>query len=250
MPTYFAQGSPATDLSHEELRAALADSFNQLGPKKKVLALPPDFTRFNSMAGPLTCLTHEYFGDRLCDVMPALGTHVPMSDEHVQRMYPTLPRGLIRKHDWRNSVVTIGEVPAEFVCQVTDGVWTRPWPVQLNRLIWKGGHDLIVSIGQVVPHEVTGMANYNKNLFIGCGGTSGINESHFIGAAYGMERMMGRANTPLRRILNYAQNHFCDKLPLLYILTVIAPATTAAWPCAGSTSAAMWSASTWRQNFP
>ena len=81
----------------------------------------------------------------------------------------------------------------------------------------------MLSIGQVVPHEVMGMANYNKNVFVGCGGEAGINESHYIGAVYGMERMMGRADTPLRRILNYAQDHFCGKLPLLYVLTVIGP---------------------------
>ena len=223
MPTFFAEGSPNTDLSRDDLRAALFSAFEKLGPRRKVLALPPDFTRANSMAGPLTCLTYDYFGDRLSDVMPALGTHVPMTDWQIERMFPALPCGLIREHDWRNDVITIGEVPADFVSRATEGIWTAPWPAQLNRLIWEGGHDLVLSIGQVVPHEVTGMANYNKNVFIGTGGVKGINESHFIGAAYGMERMMGRADTPLRRILNYAQEQFCRKLPLVYVLTVIGP---------------------------
>jgi nickel-dependent lactate racemase len=132
-----------------------------------------------------------------------------------------VPRSLIREHRWRTEVVTIGEVPAEFVTQVTAGIWTKPWPAQLNKLVWEGGHDLILSLGQVVPHEVIGMANYNKNLFVGTGGARGINESHFIGASYGMERMMGRADTPLRRILNYAQDHFCRHLPLAFALTVV-----------------------------
>ncbi|MBN1908377.1 MAG: DUF2088 domain-containing protein, partial [Pirellulales bacterium] len=223
MKLFFAEGSPTTDLSHTDLWAALTSCFEQLGPKERVLALPPDFTRANSMAGPLTCMVHDHYGERLCDVMPALGTHVPMPDWQLDRMFPTVPKDLIRKHDWRNDVVTIGHVPAEFVTEATEGVWTRPWPVQLNRLVWEGGHDLILSIGQVVPHEVIGMANYNKNLFVGTGGAEGINESHFIGAAYGMERMMGRADTPLRRILNYAQDHFCTELPLVFILTVIGP---------------------------
>ena len=155
--------------------------------------------------------------------MPALGTHVPMTGEQLDRMFPTVPKSLIREHDWRNDVVTVGEVPAEFVSEATEGIYRKPWPAQLNRLVRHGGHDLILSIGQVVPHEVIGMANYNKNLFVGTGGVSGINESHFIGAAYGMERMMGRADTPLRRILNYAQAHFCRDLPLLFLLTVIGP---------------------------
>ena len=223
MTTYFAQGAAKTDLSKAELGAALAGVFDKLGRRENVLALPPDFTRFNSMAGELTCMAHGYYGDRLKDVMPALGTHFPMPEWQLKRMFPGLPLDLIREHDWRNDVITVGRVPAEFVAQVTEGIYTKPWPAQLNRLVFEGGHDLILSIGQVVPHEVIGMANYNKNLFVGTGGAAGINESHFIGAAYGMERMMGRADTPLRRILNYAQDNFCAHLPLLFILTVIAP---------------------------
>jgi nickel-dependent lactate racemase len=221
MTTYYAEGSRSTDLSLADLKAALFGSFNRLGPRHKVLAVPPDFTRLGSMAGPLTCMAYEYFGERLVDVMPALGTHVPMTDEQLQRMYPAVPKSLIREHDWRGGVVTIGEVPAEFVAEATGGIYTKPWPAQLNRLVWEGGHDLILSIGQVVPHEVVGMANYNKNLLVGTGGAVGINESHFLGAAYGMERMMGRPDTPLRRILNYAQDHFCRHLPLVFVLTVI-----------------------------
>jgi len=223
MSTYFAAGSPTTDLAQTDLEEALRQTLAALGPRRRVLALPPDFTRANSMAGPLTCMLYRQIGERLVDVMPALGTHVPMPDWQLDRMFPGLPKGLIRPHRWREDVLTIGQVPAEFVTQATEGIWTRPWPAQLNRLVWQGGHDLIVSIGQVVPHEVIGMANYNKNLFVGTGGQAGINESHFIGAAYGMERMMGRADTPLRRILNYAQDHFCQKLPLLFVLTVIGP---------------------------
>ena len=223
MTTYYANGSPSTDLSEAELKAGLFAALEQLEPREKVLALPPDFTRLYSMAGPLTCMAGEYYGPRLVDVMPALGTHVPMTDEQLRRMFPTVPKDLIREHDWRNDVVTIGEVPAEFVAEATEGLCKKPWPVQLNRLVCQGEHDLILSIGQVVPHEVIGMANYNKNVFVGTGGAASINESHFIGAAYGMERMMGRADTPLRRILNYAQDHLCGHLPLVYALTVIGP---------------------------
>jgi nickel-dependent lactate racemase len=223
MAVYFAEGSVHSDLTPEQLRTALWKTFHQLGPREKVIALPPDFTRANSMAGRLTCLTYEYFAARLTDVMPALGTHAPMPAWQLDRMFPGLPHGLVRVHDWRNDVVTIGEVPADFVAGVTEGIYRKPWPAQLNRLVWQGGHDLIISLGQVVPHEVIGMANYNKNLFVGAGGAAGINESHFLGAAYGMERMMGRADTPLRRILNYAQDKFCAHLPLLFVLTVVGP---------------------------
>lgn len=221
MALYFATGSASTELSDQDLRGALFSVYESLGSRDRVLALPPDFTRYNSRAGELTCLTYEYYQDHLVDVMPALGTHVPMPEWQLDRMFPELPNHLIREHRWRDDVVTIGSVPESFVSEVTEGIWKRPWPAQLNKLVWDGGHDLIISIGQVVPHEVIGMANYNKNIFVGTGGSEGINESHFIGAAYGMERMMGRANTPLRKILNYAQDEFCQELPLLYVLTVI-----------------------------
>ncbi|MCH2369795.1 MAG: D-mannonate epimerase [Pirellulales bacterium] len=221
MTLYYAAGSPTTEISDEQMREALHLVLEQLGERKKVLTLPPDFTRYNSRAGQLTCMAYEFYGSAMTDIMPALGTHVPMPEWQLDKMFPGVPHELIRPHRWRDDVVTIGEVPTEFVSEVTEGIWQQPWPAQLNKLVWEGGHDLILSIGQVVPHEVIGMANYNKNIFVGTGGSKGINESHFIGAAYGMERMMGRANTPLRKILNYAQDQFCRNLPLLYVLTVV-----------------------------
>ena len=175
------------------------------------------------MAIELTRYAWEYFGERLTDVLPALGTHVPMAECEIQAMFGDMPRSLFRVHDWREGLVTLGEVPAEFVREQSEGLLDFTWPAQVDKLLVEGGFDLILSIGQVVPHEVIGMANYNKNVFVGTGGAEGINESHFIGAAYGMERMMGRADTPLRRILNYAQDHFCRHLPLVFVLTVIGP---------------------------
>ena len=221
MTLYYAEGSATAEISDEQMREALHGVLTQIGQRTKVLALPPDFTRYNSRAGQLTCMAYEFYGSAMTDIMPALGTHVPMPEWQLDKMFPGIPHDLVRPHRWRDDVGTIGEVPADFVSAVTDGIWEQAWPAQLNKLVWQGGHDLILSIGQVVPHEVIGMANYNKNIFVGTGGSQGINESHFIGAAYGMERMMGRTNTPLRKILNYAQDQFCQDLPLLYVLTVV-----------------------------
>jgi len=221
MAVLCATGSPTSELSAEELRAGLYSAFDRLGPRQRVLAIPPDFTRRHSFAGALTCMAYEYFQDHLVDVMPALGTHEPMQPRQLATMFPDVPASLVREHRWRDDVVTVGDVPAEFVAEVTGGLYKKPWPAQMNRLAWEGGHDLVLSLGQVVPHEVIGMANYNKNLFVGIGGSAGINQSHFIGASYGMERMMGRGDTPLRRILNYAQDTFCGDLPLLFVLTVV-----------------------------
>lgn len=221
MTTYYAAGSATAELSNEDFRNALAGVFEQIGTRKRVLLLPPDMSRLPSRAGELTVLCRELLGDAVTDIMPALGTHYAMTTEQLNQMFPGVPHELFRVHRWRDDVRTIGHVPAEFVSAVTEGIWQRQWPAQVNKLLLEGGHDLIFSLGQVVPHEVIGMANYNKNVFVGTGGVRGINESHFLSAAYGMERVMGRADTPLRRILNYAQDHFCGEMPLLYALTVV-----------------------------
>ena len=227
MSLLFAAGSPDTELSQDEMRAGLVHALEQLGDRERVLAVPPDFTRMHSMSGVLTEMAANYFGDRLKDVLPALGTHKPMTDSEISAMFGRTPRGLFRVHDWRNDIVTLGEVPGEFMLEVSEGKLDYTWPAQVNKLLvgspeTGGGHDLILSIGQVVPHEVVGMANGSKNIFVGTGGVEGIHRSHFLGAVYGMERMMGRADTPVRRVLDYASAHFGSKLPqILYVQTVV-----------------------------
>src|SRR5258708_3107612 len=221
MSLFFAAGSPTTEMSQEEVRSNLFHGLDKLGPRPKVLAVPPDFTRMHSQSGTLTELAWQYYGDKLVDVLPALGTHKPMTDKEIATMYGATPRALFRVHDWRNDIVTLGEVPGEFVREVSEGKVDYPWPAQVNKLLRDGGHDLILSIGQVVPHEVVGMANGNKNIFVGTGGVMGIHRSHFLGAVYGMERMMGRADTPVRRVLNYASDHFAKDMPIVYVQTVV-----------------------------
>ncbi len=218
---YYEKGSIETEFTSEDLKKGLFEALKKMGKKHKVLAIPPDYTRLPSMAGELTEYAWKYYGDALTDVLPALGTHTPMTAHQIEHMFGTLPSSLIREHDWRNDVVTLGYVPAEFVKDVTGGAVDFPWPAQVNKLLIEGNFDLILSIGQVVPHEVVGMANYNKNIFVGTGGVEGINKSHFVGAVYGMERMMGHADTPVRRIFNYASDNFTQNLPIVYVQTVV-----------------------------
>jgi nickel-dependent lactate racemase len=218
---YFERGSPTDTLSIDDLRAGLGQALDKIGARKRVLAVPPDFTRFHSQAGRLTSLAYEYYGKSLVDILPALGTHTAMTSEQIHEMFPGVPESLFRVHNWRSGITTVGTVPAEFVKEVSEGSVDFPWPAQVADLIATGKHDLILSIGQVVPHEVIGMANYNKNIFVGTGGQEGINKSHFVGAAYGMERMMGRSNTPVRKILNYAGEKFTSHLPIVYVHTVV-----------------------------
>ena len=218
---YYENGSTKHSLSAEDLENGLFVALKNLGDRKKVLAIPPDYTRFPSRAGELTEFTWEYYGSKLTDILPALGTHSPMTDDQISHMFGKTPRGLFRDHDWRNDVVTLGEVPGEFIHRVSEGAVDYAWPAQVNKLLVEGGFDLILSLGQVVPHEVVGMANYNKNIFVGTGGAEGINKSHFIGAAYGMEKMMGRADTPVRKIFNYASENFSAHMPIIYVQTVV-----------------------------
>jgi len=222
MSLFFAAGSADTEMSEAEVRAGLREALGKLGERKRVVVVPPDFTRFHSKAGELTEMAWEFYGDALVDVLPALGTHTPMTDAQIATMFGETPRELFRVHDWRRDIVTLGEVPGEFVREVSEGKVEYSWPAQVNKLLRDGGHDLILSIGQVVPHEVVGMANGSKNIFIGTGGVMGIHRSHFLGAVYGMERMMGRADTPVRRVLNYASEHFGEQLPqIVYVQTVV-----------------------------
>jgi nickel-dependent lactate racemase len=218
---YFKAGSETTVLSSEDLKNGLFSALKKLGTRKKVLAVPPDFTRFHSRAGEMTTYIYQYYKDSLTDILPALGTHTHMSDAEIDEMYKGVPKSLFRVHDWRKDVVTAGIVPGEFISRISEGKVDYPWPAQLNKLIFNGGHDLILSVGQVVPHEVMGMANYNKNIFVGTGGSEGINKSHFIGAVYGMERLMGVADNPVRSLLNYASANFTNHLPIVYVHTVI-----------------------------
>lgn len=220
MSLYCATGGVDCDLA-PQLQSIFVDAVEKIGNPKKVLAIPPDFTRVHSAAGPLTSIAWEHYGDRLQAVLPALGTHTPVSSEQSSRMFGNVPSELFCVHNWRTDVETIGEVPASFIAEQSEGKLNYSWPVQTNRLILHGGFDLILSIGQVVPHEVAGMANHSKNVLIGCGGREAINRSHYMGAVYGMERIMGRAANPVRNVFNYACDRFLKNVPIVYVLTVV-----------------------------
>ena len=221
MSLYCAVGSVDTDLTSQQLNDLLVEGLAKLGARNKVLAVPPDQTRAHSRAGDLTRYAWKHYGDRLKAVLPALGTHVAMNPERVAAMFGEMPFDLFKVHNWRTDIETVGEVPAEFIREQSEGKLSYAYPAQVNKLISRGGFDLIPSIGQVVPHEVIGMANYNKNILVGTGGRDGINRSHYLGAVYGMERIMGRAINPVRNVLNYAADHFLKHLPIVYVQTVV-----------------------------
>ena len=160
-------------ISDSELKEALLGALEgrQLN---KVLLLPPDYTRLYSGAGKITAVYYEALKD-ICevDIMPALGTHEPMTREEFTAFFGSgVPFERMIVHNWRTDVVKLGEVPADFVSEVSDGLVNTKIDVEVNRRIVDPSYDLIISIGQVVPHEVVGMANYSKNIFVGCGGSN------------------------------------------------------------------------------
>ena len=222
MNLYCGVGNAETDIDSQQLRELLEGALAKLGPRHRVLAVPPDQSREHSRAGELTNIAWKHYGDCMKAILPALGTHTPMRADQLTRMFGDIPQKLFRVHNWRTDVETLGEVPADFIHEQSEGKLSYPWPAQVNRLIAGGEFDLILSLGQVVPHEVIGMANFTKNILVGTGGREGINRSHYLGAVYGMERIMGRAENPVRSVLNYAADRFLRHLPIVYVLTVVA----------------------------
>jgi nickel-dependent lactate racemase len=223
MATYFARGGVTDDISTAEKREALAQALKVIGrPLRKVLVLPPDHTRLNSDAGELTRLLYEMLSPKTeVDIMPALGTHSAMTEAQLRMMFGSgIPLERFKVHDWRNGIRQVGEVPGKLIQQWSEGLVDYSVRIEVSDLLF-AGYDLILSVGQIVPHEVVGMANYTKNIVVGAGGADIINKSHFLGAAYGMERMMGRIETPVRRLFNYGVATFLRDLPIQFVLTVM-----------------------------
>jgi len=225
MTTNLHIGGADQVITREDLEAHL-DRFieREMGGVSRLLILPPDITRLNSRAGEITA----YLWKRLhktvhIDVMPALGTHVPMTEAQCVRMFgKELPMSRILPHRWRTDLKILGELSADELNELSGGRFAQPMQVAVNSQLFDGNYDLILSVGQVVPHEVIGLANYTKNILIGVGGKDTIDKSHFLGAVCGMESIMGRIDTPVRRALNTAFDRYLrGVLPIRFCLTVV-----------------------------
>lgn len=191
---------------------------------KSVLLLPPDITRSHSGAGFITAQYYEALTGNGCQVkvLPALGTHLPMTEAQLREMFgDSIPMDAYLVHDFRESIEVVGTVPGAFLDEVSEGLFKDDVTVAVNRELLSGKYDAILSIGQVVPHEIAGFAGYTKNLVVGCGGGEMINVSHFLGVFFGRHRIVGEMDTPPRKLFDYAQKHMLDALPLTFVLTVM-----------------------------
>ncbi|MDR2543593.1 MAG: lactate racemase domain-containing protein [Treponema sp.] len=238
--TYISCGGVDKDLDNTEIEelfsSALSNAIADVNSSGKVVILPPDITRYHSQAGFITEIASRQLSniqnkDKLGAILPALGTHMAMNDEEIKYMFGSTPRDKFIVHDWRNDIAELGRIEEDWVEKTSEGAVRYDWPVQVNKILHKnnpssGDFSLTLSIGQVVPHEVAGMANHAKNLFVGTGGKEAIDKSHFIGAAYGMERIMGKADTPVRALFDEGLKRFGSELPpILWVLTVISART-------------------------
>jgi len=226
--TFLSEGGAASDFTDAEIDSlfsqVLARACAELGKISSVLLIPPDITRFHSRTGFLTGIAYRELTKAGIAVkaLPAVGTHMPLTAAEYERMFPDVPQSLFLVHVWRNDVVDLARINRKWVEKTTAGAVSFDWPVQVNKILRDGGFDLIISLGQVVPHEIVGMANHAKNIFLGTGGKEAIDKSHFAGAVYGMEKLMGRTDTPIRAMLDEGVRLSNGMLPpVLYALTVI-----------------------------
>jgi nickel-dependent lactate racemase len=218
---FFSEGAADLTIDRNRISDMIDQMLEKLGNLNRVLILPPDFTRYHSYAGEITCMLYQKLkGGSYIEIMPTLGTHLPMSVDELNMMYPGIPHEVFKRHDWKNDIVRIGTISEEIIKELTDGLVDFPLQCEINKTLVEGKWDQIISVGQLVPHELIGIANFNKNIFIGVGGKDIIDKTHFIGALYGTEKMMGHIGSPVRRVLNYMSNNFTNHLPISYVLTV------------------------------
>lgn len=225
MPWIAERSSEITWVRLESLmREAVAAARQRIcSHPRRVLLLPPDITRMHSGAGRLTEILYNLLaGEAEVHVIPTLGQHVPHSAAENRQMFGSIPNERIHAHDWRGGGVPVGEVPARMVDQESDGLADWPLPISLNRQLMEEPWDLVINVGHVVPHEVLGFANHNKNYFIGLGGKDSICASHMMAAACGIENNLGNLVTPLRACFNWAEDQFLSRLPDFYVQVVLA----------------------------
>ncbi len=222
-----ADGNPSRVITTDELRAHIDTLVDQqvAGLKsKRILLVPPDHTRLYSRAGEITAL----FFERLerdgyeVGVLPALGTHTAMTEADTKLLFgDSIPYARILQHRWQTDLIRLGEIGGAEIEVLSGGQITEPIPVEVDAELLNNW-DLVISVGQVVPHEVIGMANFTKNIVIGLGGAPTVHRSHFLGAVSDMETLMGRADGPVRHVVDAAFDRFiAPKVNMLWVLTVM-----------------------------
>jgi nickel-dependent lactate racemase len=225
MPWIAEQAPRISPQRLEELTdQVVQEARKRISPRpKRVLLLPPDITRAHSGVGDITEMLYKMLaGEADVHLIPTLGQHVPHTPDENRRMFGSVPNERIHAHDWRGGCTSIGAVPADIVKETSGGAADWEMPLSLNRMLMEEHWDWIINVGHVVPHEVLGFANHNKNYFIGLGGKDLICASHMMAAACGIENNLGNLVTPVRACFNWAEDKYLGHLPDLYVQVVLA----------------------------
>jgi nickel-dependent lactate racemase len=216
----------AEALSEAEIRGAVTRLLEDARKRvkrdlRRVLLLPPDLTRAHSGAGRITEMLYEGLAGCEVAVIPTLGQHQPHTEKENRWMFGAIPNRIIYPHDWREGCTRVGTIPAAMVAETTGGAADWEIPLDLNTKLVSEPWDLVINVGHVVPHEVLGFANHNKNYFIGLGGKATICASHIAAAVYGIENNLGTLVTPLRACYNWAEQKYLGHLPDVYLQIVM-----------------------------
>jgi nickel-dependent lactate racemase len=207
-------GAPDADLSQEDLRRIVEDALVRIGPGAKVLAIVPDKTRDDN-TDTLFPFAAEFLRGRQVeklDILIAQGTHVPMTAAEKQAKIGigdgmTVPGlGDVYNHHWSDpeQLIQIGELSAERVKEITNGLFEKPIPLTINKLLAPGNYDYVLIFGATVPHEVAGFAGGAKYFFPGVAGPELTHATHWLGALAGIENTIGRIETPTRHLIEAA----------------------------------------------
>jgi len=212
-PTVIGRGAPELSLAPIELREILEEALDDIAGGERVLAIIPDKTRDDN-----THLLVPFAADILAgkhigqfDALVAQGTHPPMTTTEklakVGALEGSLPGlGQIFDHRWDRpeELVTIGELPAARVRELTGGLIDRSIPLTINRLLAQGVYDTVLVFGSTVPHEVAGFAGGAKYFFPGVAGSELTHATHWLGALATIEQIIGRVETPTRHLIEAA----------------------------------------------
>jgi nickel-dependent lactate racemase len=220
-------GGSSADLSPDHLALFVRDVADAIAGTgaRTVLLVPPDHTRLHSRAGEIVAQLVALLDGEVerVDVMPALGTHQALGPDECRLMFgDAIDPARVLHHRWRDDVTVVGELPADEVDDLIGQSLALSLPFAVNRALVDGSYDLVVSVGQVVPHEVAGFGGYTKHISIGLGGPETIQRSHFLSAVYGIEQTMGRVDAPVRRLLDLGFDRFlAPRCRVLFVLSVV-----------------------------
>lgn len=207
------RGGATIALSQEELRAIVKEALAEIGPDERVLAIVPDKTRDDNTDQllPFAAEILEQKKVGRFDALIAQGTHGPMSEAEKRakigwNIIAPGAIGNIFDHQWdrNNELVTIGELSAAQVTDLTDGLMNEAVPVRINALLAPGTYDTVLVFGATMPHEVAGFAGGAKYFFPGVAGPELTHLTHWLGALATIENVIGRIETPTRRVIEAA----------------------------------------------